>query len=348
MLVVTGAAGFLGNALVRALLERRSHAEEPSSLTDPIKALVRPGGDTSCFTGLDVEVVEADIRDVDTLVEAFHEASGVFHLAGEVSIASWGLKRLRETNVHGTKCVIEACKRAGVSRLVYTSSIHALLEPPFGKCADEDSCIDPVVSKGPYAKTKAEATLLVLAAASKQLETVAVYPSGIIGPYDWRPSHLGRVVLGFAGHKLGAYVDGAYNFVDSRDVADGTVAAYERGRSGEGYLLCGHEVTVRELLDTIERVSGVPAPRLRLNFDFVRSVSPIIPVYYWISGQEPIFTSQSLDIVRSNCAMSRAKAERELDYSPRPFRDTIEDTIDWFRKQGMLRPATAQGVLDPC
>jgi len=294
---------------------------------------------------LDVEVVEADIRDVDALVQAFRGARGVFHLAGEVSIAGWGLKHLRDINVHGTRSVIEACRQAGVRRLVYTSSIHALVEPPAGICADEDAGLDPGSCAGPYAKTKAEATLLVLAPDCGELETVAVYPSGIIGPYDWRPSHLGRLILDCAGHKLGAYVDGAYNFVDSRDVADGMVAAYERGRSREGYLLCGHEVTVRQLLDTIEDISGVPAPRLRLNFRFVRSVSSIIPVYYWISGQKPIFTSLSLDIIRSNCAMSRAKAERELDYSPRPFRDTIADTVDWFRDVGMLRPATTPAYV---
>jgi len=116
--VVTGARGFVGNAVIRSLLHRRSTGADRSAPTGPIKALVRPGRDTSCFTGLDVEVVEADIRDVDTLVGAFRGASGVFHLAGEVSIASWGLKRLRDTNVHGTECVIEACKRAGVRRLV--------------------------------------------------------------------------------------------------------------------------------------------------------------------------------------------------------------------------------------
>ena len=163
-----------------------------------------------------------------------------------------------------------------------------------------------------------------------------VFPTGVIGPFDFRPSHTGELVLACAQGRLGAYVDGAYNFVDVRDVAQGLIAAAEKGRSGEGYILAGHNVTVRELLHSIEAVTGIPAPRLRLPIGLVRAVSPLIPAYYWATGQKPLFTTYSLDVISSGSTMTNEKAERELGYHPRPFAETMEDTVRWFRRQRML------------
>jgi dihydroflavonol-4-reductase len=334
MIVVTGATGFAGNALLRRLAELRAGDDSAASEVS-VRAIVRAGRDTSSIAGL-AEIAEGDIQDRDSLVKAFRGAEVVFHLAGEVSISTRGFERLRKINVEGTRNVIEACKTAGVRRLVYTSSVHAFVEPPKGSCLDEDSPIDPVRTIGPYSKSKAEATQLVFAAARSGLDAVVTYPSAIIGPYDHRPSRLGQVIISTVRRRLGAYVDGGYNFVDCRDLADGLVAAWKRGRAGEGYILCGNTVTVKQLLETIETASGVPAPRLKLNFRFVRSVSRLIPVYYWITRQMPLFTTYALDVLQSNCDMSCEKAKRELGYSPRPLRETIVDSIAWFKEQGML------------
>jgi dihydroflavonol-4-reductase len=332
MIVVTGATGHVGNALLRALAERRAHGAD-TIFGGPLRAVVRRQSDTSSLAGLDVELVEAELSDVASLTEAFRGAEAVFHVAGLISIGGEKLKRLRATNVEGTRSVIEACRRAGVRRLVYTSSVHAFVEPPHGTPTDESTPIDPARAHGPYGITKAEATQLVFAAAKEGLEVVVVFPSGIIGPYDFRPSHTGQFILSVLRHRLGAYVDGGYNFVDVRDVAAGLIAALERGRSGEGYLLTGHEVTVRGLLSTIEELSGVPAPRLRLHFGFVRAVSFLTPVYYRLTRQKRVFTTYSLDVIASNCCMDSSKAARELGYSPRPLRETLDDTIAWFRQQ---------------
>jgi dihydroflavonol-4-reductase len=335
MIVATGATGHVGNALLRALAERRAGGAE-AGFAGPLRAVVRRQSDTSSLAGLDVELVEADMGDVASLVAAFRGADAVFHVAGLISIGGEKLKRLRATNVQGTRNVIEACRLAGVRRLVYTSSVHAFVEPPHGTPTDESTPIDPELAHGSYGKTKAAATQSVFAAAREGLDAVVVFPSGIIGRYDFRPSHTGQFILGVLRHRLGAYVDGGYNFVDVRDVAAGLIGALERGRSGEGYLLAGHEVSVRELLHTIEQLSGVPAPRLRLPFGFVRAVSFLTPVYYRITRQKRIFTTYSLDVITSNCHMDSSKAARELGFSARPLRETLDDTVRWFREQGMV------------
>ncbi len=328
MQVVTGATGFVGNALVRSLVAQGESR---------VRALVGPSRRTASLANLDVETVEADVRVYESILRALRGAEIVYHVAGIVSIATRGLERLRVTNVEGTRNVLAACREAGAGRLVYTSSVHALVEPPHGTCLDEASPVDPASVRGPYAKTKAEATRLVLAAAEEGLDAVVVFPSGIIGPYDFRPSYAGKFVLDCARGRLKAYVDGAYNFVDVRDVAQGIVAAAKKGRPGEGYILAGHEVSVTDLTLAIEQITGVPAPRWRLNFGFTRGVSFLMPAYYRIRREQPLFTTYSLDVIASNCVMSSDKALQELGFHPRPLQETLEDTIGWFNRSGKVQ-----------
>ena len=327
MFVVTGATGLVGNVLVRAL---------PAEGVGPLRAVVRSTSDLAPLAGLDVEIFTADVRDPASLVPAFAGADVVFHVAGIVSIDRGGFRRLQETNVEGTRNVLSACREAGVRRLVYCSSIHAFAVPTSGGCITEESLVDPSRASGAYDRSKAEATLAVREAMKQGLDAVMVYPTGIIGPYDYRPSHTGELVIQCARGRLGAYVDGAYNFVDVRDVAAGLSAAAAKGVSGQGYILAGHNVSVLELLRTVEAVTGTPAPRLHMPFRLVRAVSFLIPVYYWATRQKPLFTTYSLDVISSGCTMTNEKAERDLGYQPRPFRQTIEDTVRWFREQGML------------
>lgn len=327
MLVVTGATGFLGNVLVRTLL---------AGGAGPVRSLARPTSDLASLAGLDTEIVHADIGDPTSLAAAFAEADTVFHIAGTVSITRGGLPHLREINVEGTRNVLAACRQAGVRRLVYCSSIHAFVVPPPGSCITEESPVDPDRCTGSYDRSKAEATLLVREAAAQGLDVVTVHPTGVVGPYDFRPSPMGELLLQCTRGRLPAYVDGAYNFVDVRDVAAGIASAAERGTSGAGYILAGNNVTVRDLMKTVEAVTGTPAPRLRVPIGLLKSISFLIPVYYWITRQTPLFTTYSLDVISSGCDMNSAKAERELGYAARPFRETVEDAIRWFREQGML------------
>lgn len=327
MIVVTGATGFVGNVLLRALI---------ADGTTAIRAVVRPGRSTTSIAGLEVELAYADVRDYDSLVEAFRGADLVYHLAGIVSIASGGFKRLRETNVEGTRNVIAACRHAGVRRLVYVSSVHAFVEPPAGTCLTEDQVIDPHRVRGPYAKTKAEATLLIRDAARQGLDAVTVHPSGIAGPYDFRFSDIGRLIHDCCCGRMRAYVRGTYDFVDVRDVAAAALAAADNGRTGEGYIVCGHRVAVSELLDEVEMITRAPSSRWRVPFGLARSASYLMPAYYWARRERPRFTPYALHVISSNPLMSHDKAQRELGFSARPIRDTLQDTVDWFRQQALL------------
>ena len=327
MIVVTGGTGHLGNALLHALAAEG---------TADVRALVRRGRSAAAIAGLGFEIVDADVRDYESLVRAFRGADVVYHVAGVVSIAGTGLKRLRETNVEGTRNVIAACREVGVRRLVYTSSVHAFVEPPLGTYLLETCDIDPERVRGPYARTKAEATQLVLAAGREGMDVVIGFPSGIIGPYDARPSHMGQLMLDCATGHLPASVRGAYDFVDVRDVARGLIAAAKGGRSGEGYILSGHRVTIEGLLRAVEVITGVPVPRLCLPLGFAKAVSVFMPAYYGVRRQQPRFTTYSLHVVSSNSLISHEKAEMELGVSPRPFEETVRDGLQWFREQGML------------
>ena len=228
MLVVTGATGLLGNVLLRGLTARGAA---------PVRALVRPSRTSPPSPASTWRPCLATCATRPLCSRRSPAPMSVFHLAGIVSIERGGLPRLHETNVEGTRNVLAACRETGVRRLVHCSSIHAFVVPQGGACLTEASPIDPDRAQGAYDRTKAEATLLVLEAVRQGLDAVMVFPTGVIGPYDFRPSHTGELVLAAAQGRLGAYVDGAYNFVDVRDVAQGLMAAAEKGRSGEGYIL---------------------------------------------------------------------------------------------------------------
>lgn len=326
---VTGATGHLGNNLVRALLARGEH----------VRALVLPGDDTRPIAGLPVEVVLGDVRDLGALLWAFRGADTVYHLAGLITIAPGREALLRQVNVLGTRNVVEAALRCGVRRLVYTASIHALVEPPHGVVIDERQPFDPERIPTEYGRSKAQAALEVLSGVGRGLDAVIACPTGIIGPYDFQPSEMGRLFLRVARRKMPLYVHGAYDFVDVRDVAQGLISAAAQGRRGESYILSGEAVSVRQLMAWLEECCGVRVPRLGLPVRLARPVARLAAFYARLSGGRPAFTEESVSILASNCCVSHEKASRELGYASRPLRETVADTIRWFREAGFLAEA---------
>lgn len=325
VVAVTGATGHIGNVLVRHLLCGREH----------VRAIIPPSEDTTPLNGLEIDRVEGDVLEVSSLVRAFQGTDVVYHLAGIVSIVPGKRDLMYEVNVVGTRNVVAACLQCGVRRLVYTSSIHAIAEPP-DAVIDETLPFDPDKAAWEYDRSKAQATLEVLNAVDRGLDVVVVCPTGVIGPYDFKPSEMGQLFIDFARRKLKAYVDGAYDFVDVRDVAMGHILASQKGRAGESYILSGERITVRDLMLILEEATGVQSPRLKLPVWLAEAAVPFVLAYCRLVGARPLITKYSIHTLARNSFTSHAKASRELGYSPRPVRESIADSIHWLRETGRL------------
>jgi dihydroflavonol-4-reductase len=321
--VVTGATGMLGNVLVRELVSRGRD----------VRVFVRKTSDMVCFNDCEVEKFYGDILDLDSLERAFKDAEIVYHLASEISIMPGLNKNLREVNLTGTKNVISACCQAGIKRLVYTSSIHAFKEVDNIPIIDESLPFDPSNPMGEYNRTKAMASLAVREAVKKGLlDAVIVCPTAVIGPYDFKVSNMGSLFIEYCNKKQKIIIDGAFDFVDVRDVAIGHMLAAEKGKSGETYILSGQRLTLAELMSLLEELTGIPAPKHRLPKWLAYAVAFVTPVYYKLSRSKPVFTTYALKTVKSNSFISHKKASEELGYIPRPIRETIEDNIKWFKE----------------
>jgi len=324
MVVVTGATGHIGNVLVRKLVE--DHIS--------VRALFAPGDDLKALSNLPVELIPMDILDSDGLVRAFDGAEAVFHLAGIITIMPFFQKRVYRVNVEGTKNVITACRKAGVKRLVYVSSVHALSEPEKGATIDENFEFNAKKVYGCYGKSKAIAGMEVEKAASRGLDTVILCPSGVIGPYDYRGSEMGKLFEDFLKGKFRIAVDGCFDFVDVRDVADGIVKAWKKGESGEKYILSGHTITMRKLVAMLNNCSAMKRKKVFfLPEALMYPIAAAMTLFYWLSDSKPRFTFYSLHTLHRYYNFTHEKASRELGYNPRPIKESVEDTLEWFEKK---------------
>lgn len=323
MILVTGAAGHIGNVLVRELLARGER----------VRALLLPGEDHRPLEGLPVERVEGDILDLDSLRASMQEVQIVYHLAGMISILGDDDPRVRRVNVLGTKNVLRAAQQAGVRRLVYTSSIHAIARAPHGITIDESIPFDPHNALSAYDGSKAEASLAVLQAAREGLDAVIVCPTGVIGPYDFRGSETGLLIRDCLLSPVHWQVAGGYDFVDVRDVANGHILACEKGRSGEVYILSGEQISLVQLIETVQQAAGSRKRvlKIRIPLWLAQFAARFTPLFCRITRSRPRLTRYALDTVASNSRISHAKARRELGYRPRRLRESIFDTVIWIR-----------------
>jgi dihydroflavonol-4-reductase len=319
MILVTGATGHIGNVLVRQLIKNG----------EKVRALIWQGEDTSPLEGLEIEKFEGDVLEIKSLKSAFQGIEMVYHLAGVISIMPGRQPRVWRVNVEGTRNVIRAAKQAGIKRLIYTSSIHAIKRIETG-LIDESLPYDVNNPYGAYDNSKAQASLDVQHAAHDGLDAVIVCPTGVIGPYDFRRSEMGQVILDAVNQKPSPYIDGAYDFVDVRDVASGLMLAAEKGRQGESYILSGTHISVRYLLETIQEITGKGFFRFKLPRQFAELCAKFTPLYYSLTKSKPRFTPYSLEVLKSNSHISHAKATTDLGYHTRPFYESLKDTVLWF------------------
>ncbi len=323
-IVVTGASGHIGNNLIRNLV----------SEGQSVRALAHT--DQRGLEGLGVEIVQADICDPDSLRRAFDGADVVYHLAAVVSILKHEWHMVESVNIIGTRNVVEACLRCGVKRLVHFSSIHAMMQEPLDMPLDESRSLVESLHNPPYDRSKAATEKEVRRGIEKGLDAIIINPTAVIGPYDTQPSHLGAALLSMANKKMVALVDGGFDWVDVRDVADGAIKAAKQAPTGSKYLLSGHWVSLRHMADIIAEITGVPAPGFVCPMWMAQLGAPIVTTYDRMFGRRPLYTSISLNALHSNPYISHEKGTRELGYEPRPFRETIIDTLKWFEQCGKL------------
>lgn len=320
MNLVTGAAGHLGNVLVRELLARG----------EKVRALILPGEDTQSLEGLAVERVDGNVLNLDSLRAAVRDVDVVFHLAALVSITEEKSYLLQAVNVDGTRNVIEAAKEANVQKLVYTSSIHALERPPMGVSITEKLAFDPHNPAGPYDRTKAQASILVQQAAQDGLNTSILCPTGVTGPFDYRRSEVGEMILSFMQKRINFLVEGAFDFVDVRDVALGQILARDHGQPGEAYILGGERVELKLFHELVQKVTGKETALITFPLPVAMIVAPMAELYYKITKTRPRITRYSIETVISNSDICSDKAKAELGYLPRSLVSSIADTVRWW------------------
>lgn len=327
---ITGATGHVGSNLARRLVARG----------DTVRALTR-NPDPKELRGLPIERVAGDVASGEGLDALCDGVELVFHLAAQISIVGPMNGLVHRVNVEGARNVARAALRARVRRMVHCCSVHVFEPEPFDQPTDEAR---PRVRRGEapaYDVSKAEGEAAVREVVAEGLDAVIVHPSGVMGPFDFKPSRMGHVLLKLYRRRLPALLGGGFDWVDARDVSAGMLAAVERGRTGESYLLTGHYRTVAQVADAAQAATGVPRPRLVCPKWVAQIGAPFMDLAAWaMKGGEPLYTSESLMPLELRMAYDRRKAERELGYAPRPFEDTVRDAYAWMIAQGTIEPKT--------
>ncbi len=328
LVLVTGASGFVGSAVARALL-----ADGYS-----VRALVRPASPRGNLAALDVETVEGDMRDAESVTRAMAGVRYVMHVAADYRLWSPERGEILRNNVVGTRTVMEAALRAGVERIVYTSSVAALALRSDGHAADETVALAESAAIGAYKQSKVAAQCLVEAMIARDaLPAVIVNPSTPIGPRDIRPTPTGRVIVEAASGRMPGYVDTGLNLVHVDDVAAGHLAALTRGAIGERYILGGQNVLLADMLRDIAQLVGRKPPRLRIPRRLLYPAAAMAEAIAARTGREPFLTLDGLRMAKNRMFFTSAKAKRDLGFEARPYTEGLSDAVSWFRHAGYLR-----------
>jgi dihydroflavonol-4-reductase len=336
--LVTGASGFIGSAIVRVFLSKRF----------TVRALVRRSSPRQNLAGLPVEIAEGDISDKPSIAKALRGVRFVVHAAADYRIWTRNPAELMAANVLGTANVMEEALKAGVEKIVYTSSVCTLAHDTPRAVADETRRLSAAKAFNPYKKSKVLAEEAVLDLIEKAgLPAVIVNPSAPVGPRDIKPTPTGRIVVECASGRMPAYVDTGLNLVHVDDVAEGHLLALKRGAVGERYILGGRNVRLRDLLAEIARQAGRKPPRVELPIAAIYPFAAASELFAHLTGRAPFATRDSLKMAREYMFFDDTKARRELGYAPRPYQEGVADAIAWFQAAGMLpqeQAALGRGV----
>jgi dihydroflavonol-4-reductase len=329
--LITGASGFIGSAVVRAFLNAGF----------PVRAFVRPSSPRTNLAGLPIEIAEGDITNGPSVAAALKDVQFLIHTAADYRLWARHPSEIFTANVTGTKTVLEAALNSGVEKIVYTSSVCTLAKADDEQAADETHCLPPEQAFNGYKKSKTLAEEMVRdLIGSAGLPAVIVNPSAPIGPRDIKPTPTGRIILESAAGRMPAYVDTGLNLVHVDDVAAGHVLALEAGIAGERYILGGQNIRLKDMLAEVARQTGRRPPRVRLPVQVVFPFAVASEAFAWVAGGTPFATRDGLKMARDFMYFKDTKARKELGYTSRPYEEGVSDAIAWFRSQGMLPQKT--------
>jgi dihydroflavonol-4-reductase len=332
--LVTGATGFLGSHVARQLAARG----------DQVRVLVRPSSDTRALDGLDAERFTGDVRDVASLDRALTGVNRVFHVAADYRLWARNPREIYESNVTGTRNLLEASRRAGVEKFVHTSTVATIAVPRKDGLPDETMKSSVQEMIGHYKRSKYEAEQCAMGAAEAGLPVVIVNPTTPVGPGDWKPTPTGKIVVDFLNGRMPGYVDTGLNFVPVEDCAAGHLLAAERGRVGERYILGGRNLTLKEVLEMLAPISGLRAPRWKFPHALAYVAACVDTAISALTGREPQIPLEGVRMARHKMFIDASKATRELGFSPGPIEGALERAVRWYETYGYVAARGAHAV----
>lgn len=332
--LVTGASGFVGSHLVRLLAARG----------EPLRVLVRPTSQLRALEGLAAERVEGDLRDAKSLEAALRDVRRVFHVAADYRLWARDPGEIYESNVAGTRNLLDAAARAGVERFVYTSTVATIAVPRGPELPSESTRarLDEMI--GHYKRSKFLAEQEAARAAASGFPVVIVNPTAPVGPGDWKPTPTGRILLDFLSGKMPAYVDTGLNVVPVEDVAAGHLLAAERGRIGERYILGGRNMTLKEILESLAVIAGRRSPRLRLPHVMALAAGYADQFVARLLGREPQIPLEGVRMARHKMWVDCSKATRELGFQAGSVEAALERAVRWYEAGGYLKARVRHSV----
>ena len=327
---VTGATGFLGSHVARVLAEQGSD----------LRLLVRPTSDLRNLEGLNADRVAGDLRDPASIEKALSGCDVVFHVAADYRLWVRDPAEMYRSNVEGTRSLLEAARKQGVRRVVYTSSVATMgftSKTNYGNVADEQSPVLLADMIGHYKRSKFIAEQVAVEAARSGVDVVIVNPTTPIGERDIKPTPTGRIVVDFLKRKFPAYVETGLNLVDATECARGHVQALEKGRAGERYILGGENLTLKQILDRLAAITGLKSPTVKLPYFFALATGVVDEMVMGrLLGREPRATIDAVRMGRKMMFVSSAKAERELGWRTVPVEGALRRSVEWFRANGYV------------
>jgi dihydroflavonol-4-reductase len=322
---VTGATGFVGSHVARVLAEQGAD----------LRLLVRSSSDLRNIEGLKAERVIGDLRDPASLKKAVSGCDAVFHVAADYRLWVRDPDEMYRSNVEGTRAVLKAARESGVRRVVYTSSVATMGFTSNGHIADENSSVSLANMIGTYKRSKFMAEQVAVEAARSGMDVVVVNPTTPVGERDIKPTPTGRIVVDFLKKKFPAYVDTGLNLVDVTECARGHAAALEKGRSGERYILGGENLTLKQILDKLAAITGLPSPSIRVPYAVALATGVVDQVVTgYIRKREPRATIDAVRMGRKKMFVSSSKAERDLGWKTVPVDDALRGAVKWFQANG--------------